>query len=283
MVAFNRSYTRVERTAPEEVPPLDCAIGQQSHRDQLTPPQLLSLMALKTQGSSDSTLLCGEGIVKLSGPTCIQGVKDGGGPVFTATSMRNGEPVGEVYIRERTGAFGKRGAILDSDVPSLMEAIEHKLLNSALTRTTSFVNEYIRPTVRAGTSEDSLAQVGVDLESLRLIMYETGCIDHSEIEQQRNALMRVLGSDSLTAALIVGLGGESSIITELSPPNTQEHVLRSVADAFVVARHGISEECPVSLCELLQNKTTLALVGSSIQKLWRGSPVGVWSAFLPKN
>jgi len=200
---------------------------------------------------------------------------------FAAESLKG--PVADVYIRENTGAFGIDGYVTWRELSMLIETIEQQLISSALERTTSFVENHLRPALTAGNSEERLAKLGVNLEYLKLIANETGCVEPEDLRSQSHALMKVLINKDLVGALITGLGGGGSIITSGEDSKTTLRLLGSVIDAFLVARCGITDYPVIPLHELLQNKTTLALVGGAKEEATRRDIFSVWTPVLPRN
>lgn len=276
MVSFDPSFRHLPADT-DEGPALDHGIGQKLSRDLLDPPDLLALMAFKSPESSDVTLSYKEYSITLGGPSKMNEEE---GPIFVAFFETVERVVGEVRIREQTGAFGKTGEISYDDVSGLVQAVKCRLLELALERTQYFVTRHIEPVVWSSHNEEALAKVGVAVSDLELVMYETGALHKSALQKQRSALMKVLVSDELTAALIVELGGAQSIITELTPRHPPDALLRCITDAFLVTQHGLSEQSPVTLHELLQNKTTLALIRPALQEHGRGQASSLWASAL---
>jgi hypothetical protein len=279
MVKFDSSFRR-DNAEDGEGPTLDRAVGQRAAREVLDPLDLLALMAFKSPESKDVTLSHKGRLITLAGPSKMSEEED---PIFVASFETADRVVGEVCIRERTGAFGKTGEISHADVSGLVQTIKCRLLESALERTSHFVAHYIEAAKHSAHREDTLAGVGADVELLKLVMYGTEALHKKQLREQSAALMKVLVSDELTASLIVALGAVGSIITDITPKRPPEALLGSITDAYVVSQYGLSYQSPVALHQLLGDKTTLALIKPTLEEHCRGKESSPWASALSQE
>jgi hypothetical protein len=289
MVSFNKFPLNLHR---EEPLTLDLSLGQKATTEQLSPRSLVFLKAFVALGYSETTISVGRHDFYISGPLDSYGyLWSPGEPVLAVRVFdasldpsQQKHCLCEIYIRENSGAFGINGRYFSPDmIDDLTLGVSLCLIRFALERTTQFRNERIGPASSLCESKQLLATHGVDVELVTRIINRKPAKEPRDELNLRQALMRVLVDDTLTAALIEGLEGSDEIITELNQNTVLHPLLISIHEAYVVAQESIIHDRPVPLDTLLQNKTALVLLRPFIQLLAPMNPLSSWHSVLPKS